>query len=76
MRRQPVLADIGAIDEARFHHVPAERALQPAEHENDCEPRQEARFEPAGEPEEQERDKKGDADEAAKQAMSPLPPID
>ena len=27
MRGEPVLADVGAIDEAALHHVPADRAL-------------------------------------------------
>ena len=33
MQRQPVLADIDAIDEAGLHHVPADGALHPAEHQ-------------------------------------------
>ncbi len=32
--RQPILADAGIVDQAALHHVPAERALQPAEEEN------------------------------------------
>ncbi len=33
MGGQPVLADIDAVDQARGHHVPAERSLQPAQDE-------------------------------------------
>ena len=33
MRRQPVLADVDAIGEARLHHPPAQRALQAAQQE-------------------------------------------
>ena len=62
MRRQAVLADIGSIDKARLDHIPAERALKPAEDENDAEPRQQAPLKPAGEPEEQEWGEKDDTD--------------
>ena len=33
MRGQAEVADVGAVGEAGHHHVPAERALQPAEHQ-------------------------------------------
>jgi hypothetical protein len=34
MRGQPVLADVDALDQAALHHVPAEHALQAAQHED------------------------------------------
>ena len=76
MRRQPVLAHIDTGDEAALHHVPAERALQPAEHEQSEQPRQQCARYVAGEPEGEEGHKEGDADQAAEEAMSPFPPID
>ena len=33
MRRKPEMADVRPVDEAGHDHVPAERALQPAEDE-------------------------------------------
>ena len=34
MQRQAVLADVDAVDEARLHHVPADRALQAAQRQD------------------------------------------
>src|SRR6185369_130411 len=72
MRRQSVLAHIDTGDQAALHHVPAERALQPAEREESEQPRQQCSRYESCEPEGEE----GDADQAAEEAMAPLPPID
>ena len=76
MQGEPVLADVDAIREARAHHVPADRALQRAEREDAGQPgRQRARH-AAGGQEVEERHQEGYADQAAEEAMRPLPPED
>ncbi len=76
MRGEPVLADIGTLDQPALHHVPADRALKSAEHEQADQPRQQRTRDIAGEPEHDEGHEEGDADQPAEKAMRPFPPID
>ena len=76
MRREPVLADIGAVDEAALHHVPADRALKSAEHEQADQSGQQRARDIAREPEHDEGHEEGGADQPAEKAMRPFPPID
>src|SRR5919204_3750773 len=76
MGGEPVLADIGAVDEPALHHVPAERALQAAEHEQPEQSRQEVAGDVARDQEDDERREESDADEAAEKAVRPFPPED
>ena len=76
MHGQPVLADADAIDQAAAHHVPADEALQPAEREDPDQPRQQRARNPAGGQQHEERHEKGEADQAAEEAVRPLPPED
>ena len=64
------------VVQARCHHPPADRALQAAEREqDDAAPDQALRHPPRGQ-EDQERDREHHADQAAEQAVGPLPPVD
>ncbi len=76
MQRQAVLADVDAVDEAGLHHVPADGALQAAQREDAETLQREAAAQLAHEPERDERQREGDADEAAEEAVRPFPPVD
>ena len=76
MRGEPVLADIGAVDETALHHVPADGALEAAENEESDQPRQKRARDIAEKPEADEWHEKSDADQPAEKAMRPFPPID
>jgi rhodanese-related sulfurtransferase len=67
------VADLRPVDQARGDHPPADRALQPAEHEQAGEPPAiAARDRPLpGEPE--QRKGEGEADEAAEQPVDIFP---
>ena len=74
MRGQPILRDFGALRQARGDHPPADRALQPAETEDDPQPLFQFGRERAAPQKEKERHQISKADEAAEQPMAPLPP--
>jgi hypothetical protein len=74
--RQPVLADIGALAEPAHHHVPAERALQPAQHEDAGQAREHAFRDRPEDQEHREWNEEGDADEPAQESVRPFPPVD
>ena len=73
VRGQAELRHARIVDEAAFHHVPAHRALQAAQHEDAEElPRVAGRnVAPRDEP--QERDEEDDADQPAEQPMRSIP---
>ena len=76
MGREPVLADVEAIDETALHHVPADGALNAAKREQAEQPWQERLRDEAQKPEHDKGHEEDDADEAAKEAVGPLPPVD
>src|SRR5665648_624829 len=76
MGGEPVLADIGAVNQPAVDQVPAERALWAAKHEEAQEPGHEGARDIAGQPEAKKRQEKHEADEAPEKAMRPLPPIE
>ena len=76
MGRQPVLADVDAVDQARRHHPPADGALQAAEHQQPDQLRRQPALDAAGRPEEQQRQREDEADAARQDAMRPFPPED
>ena len=76
MRRQPVLADVDALDQPGRHHPPADRALQAAEHQQSDQLRLKRALDAAGRPEEQQRQREDEADAARQDAVRPFPPED
>src|SRR5690606_25036670 len=65
-----------AFDQSGRHHPPADGALQATERQNPDQLRLDVPLEPAGQPEEGERQGEDDADAARQHAMRPLPPED
>ncbi len=76
MGGKAVVADRGAVDQARGDHGPAQRALEPAQHEHDHQARLEFGREPAAQPEPGERQGEGEADQPAPQPMEEFEPED
>ncbi len=76
MQRQPVLTDVDAFNETGFHHVPADDALHAAKSKNAKKLRAAAALQTAGQPEEDQRHRKRDADNPSQKAMAPFPPVD
>ena len=76
MGRQPVVADRGAVDQARRDHRPAYRPLQAAQHQQGDQPRLQSGRQGAAQPEPGERQRDGQADQTAPQAMQVLQPED
>ncbi len=76
MRGQPELRDPRIVDEPALHHEPADHALQPAQHEDEHEPRRVTRRNAPLRDEPEQRHEEHDADEAPEQAMEVLPPED
>ena len=76
MDRQPVLTDADTVHEAAGDHPPADGALQAAEREQAEQARHQPALDPAGGPEQDERYKEDDADQAPEQAVAPFPPED
>ena len=74
MYGQPVLADGDPLDQARRHHPPADRALQPAEKEQADEARRHRPFDAAERKQHEERYGEDDADAARQGAVDPFPP--
>ena len=69
------MADVGAVGEARHHHIPAEHALRPAEHEQADHLPAIAPGDRAPTREPGERKREGEPDHAAEQAVQPFPEI-
>src|SRR6478609_2949649 len=73
MRRKPIGADLGTPFEARHDHEPADRTLRAAEDEQCRQPQAIAFGNRALEREPGDADEKDEAENAAEQAMDPLP---
>src|SRR5262249_57418493 len=71
-----VLTDVGALGEAGAHHVPTDQALDGAKGKNRRELEAKAARDVAACQEQQKRQRKGDADQASKVSVCPLPPED
>ncbi len=76
MGDEPVLADLDPVGEAAFDHVPAERALQEAEHEDAGERHQQMARHPPAQREIEERQGVGKADQPPPQAVDVFPEVD
>ncbi len=76
MRGEAELRHPRIVDEPALHHVPAHRALQPAEHEDAGEPPRMAGRNAAPGDEPQQRQQERRADHPAEQAVEILPPED
>ena len=76
MGGEPVLADLDRAGEAAFDHVPAERALQAAEHEEAGERGASAARDAAAQQEIEERQGEDEADQPSPQAVEIFPEED
>ena len=76
MRGEAKVRNPRIIDESALHHVPAQRALQPAEKKDGEEPRGDAGRNPAFGDEPQQRHQEHDSDRASEQAVDIFPAVD
>src|SRR3990172_7635271 len=74
MSGEPVLAHARIVDEAAFHHIPTERALQSAEHENSTELPDVRAVKLSSQQEIQKRHQENKTDGATQQTMPVFPP--
>ena len=65
VRGQSVLADVGLIRHAAFHHVPTQQPLQAAEDKGEQETSDQGTIKPTAEREDDEGEDEGDPDQAA-----------
>ena len=74
MSRQPVLADVGTIDQATFNHIPAEQTLKTTKQEDQNKPRYHGPADPSLNQEEKEGQYKHHSHSAAPKAMDKFQP--
>ena len=72
MRREPIRAHARNIDQPAFNHVPAERALQTAEHEHDDQFGCQRAFDATADEKVKKRHQKDHANQPAEQTVRPL----
>ncbi len=76
MGREPVLADLGHVHQSALDHVPAERALGAAEHEDQRETRHQPAAHAAAHDEPDEGEEEHQPDQPAPDPVDVLPPED